>query len=700
MTRTVAALLGVGLLWGCAPEDLGFYCEDYPGFCNDATVSEALVQPSDCAELQDILKANAVETMRAQVLANMEQALHDAPSTRAGCGFFGSGWGFPMGAANYDEMVSESGGGGGSAKLYSTTNTQEDGVDEADFVKNDGSFIYLITGGALDIYRAWPANQTHLVSTFPLPGTPQLMYVFHDRALVYSYTSRSQYQGYCNEWAGIPCRAVGDVIITVLDITNREQPVFEREVRYNGSYGGSRRIGDAVHTTLVFPGSKVDGFDSQVSAHPCTSTDDSIREAYYQLFLRNKELLEGRTYTTTLPSGSLRDRTGTTSLETQCGDVHAPAMAGGLDVVAVLSLDLAQPSQSGFTPVLGQPGTIYSSAQNLYVAASYGRVNHSPWFWGWGADTEVTAFHKFGLEGTQAATTYLASGLASGRIVNQFSMGEHQGRFHVATTVGHSPSPSASNNVFVLREQDRRLKVVGSVKGIAPSEDIRSARFVGTRGFVVTFKKTDPLFTIDLSDPEHPFIAGELHIPGFSTYIHMMDDTHLLTIGFDAQDVGSFAWFQGVALQIFDVSNMREPRLVHKTIIGTRGSASDATSNHLAFNYFAPLHVLALPMTICEGSQGDGEYGSTMSFSGLMVWDVTVEDGFRERGRVPHVIPSQSPYASNCGAWWTSPDTEVKRSIIMEDFVYSISGDAMKVNRLSNLDELVAEVSLDGLPTP
>src|SRR5262249_2528861 len=155
--------------------------------------------------------------------------------------------------------------------------------------------------------------------------------------------------------------------------------------------------------------------------------------------------------------------------------------------------------------------------------------------------------------------------------------------------------------------------VTGTIENIAPTEDIRSVRFDGSRGYIVTFKKTDPLYVLDLGNPTQPHIAGQLKIPGFSTYMHMMDSAHLLTIGYDAADQGSFAWFAGVLLQIFDVSNMESPQLVHKEVIGTRGSSSEALADHLAFNYFAEKNLLALPMTICEGGSG-GMYGTTMTF--------------------------------------------------------------------------------------
>jgi hypothetical protein len=228
------------------------------------------------------------------------------------------------------------------------------------------------------------------------------------------------------------------------------------------------------------------------------------------------------------------------------------------------------------------------------------------------------------------------------------------------------------------------------VDKLAPTEDIRSVRFDGDKGYVVTFKKTDPLFVIDLAQPTRPRVLGELKIPGFSTYMHKMDETHLLTIGYDADDQGDFAWFAGVALQIFDVTNPTDPKLQFKHVIGTRGSSSEALTNHLAFTYYAPKDLLALPMTVCEGGSG-GMHADTMTFSGLMVFDATVEEGFSLKGQVAFP-PSEW---ATCGNWWTDASSQVKRSLVIDDFVYSLSDKLLKVNALADLGKDLASVALD-----
>lgn len=164
--------------------------------------------------------------------------------------------------------------------------------------------------------------------------------------------------------------------------------------------------------------------------------------------------------------------------------------------------------------------------------------------------------------------------------------------------------PDAHSALHVLAEKQKSLQVEGIVDNIAPTEDIRSVRFHGSEAFVVTFRKTDPLFVIDLSDPSRPEIKGELKLPGFATYMQMMDDAHLLTLGYDAYDEKSFSWFEGLQLRILDVSRLETPRVLSEHTIGTRGSSSEAATDHLASNYFPERELLALPITVCEGGPG------------------------------------------------------------------------------------------------
>jgi len=242
--------------------------------------------------------------------------------------------------------------------------------------------------------------------------------------------------------------------------------------------------------------------------------------------------------------------------------------------------------------------------------------------------------------------------------------------------------------VSVLAQgRNGNLVRVGAVDDIAPGEDIRAVRFDDDRGYVVTFKKTDPLFVLDLRDPKEPRILGELKIPGFSTYLHRIDPRHLLSIGFDANDHGDFAYFDGLLLQIFDVTNPTDPVLLHREKIGTRGSSSEAATDHLAFNYLPDRKLLAIPTTLCDGG-GDGVQGR-MSFSGLLVYRADVARGFKRIGGIDH-----GRQGDDCFRWWSDASSHVKRSIFLDDLVYSVALDKMKVQRLDRLGVDVADIPL------
>jgi hypothetical protein len=176
--------------------------------------------------------------------------------------------------------------------------------------------------------------------------------------------------------------------------------------------------------------------------------------------------------------------------------------------------------------------------------------------------------------------------------------------------------------------------------------------------------------------------------------MHILDEDHLLTMGYDADDQGDFAYFQGLQLQIIDVSDLSHPVVLDKEIIGTRGSTSAAATDHLAFTFFKARDLLAVPMTICEGG-GGGQHGDLMTFSGLLVYRVTVEGGFKLLGGVPHEEPeTPQAWSGKCDNWWTQSNSKVQRSVFMEDWVYSIARDLVNVANLDDLAHPVASIPL------
>jgi uncharacterized secreted protein with C-terminal beta-propeller domain len=206
----------------------------------------------------------------------------------------------------------------------------------------------------------------------------------------------------------------------------------------------------------------------------------------------------------------------------------------------------------------------------------------------------------------------------------------------------------------------------GQVSGIAPGERIYATRFLGDKGYLVTFVQVDPLFTLDLSEPTNPQIVGELKIPGYSAYLHPLDENHLLAVGRHGNDRGRL---NGLAVNLFDVSDFANPILAHQYLIGTDSNAwgwSEVLSNHHDFTFHRD--VLSFPVY---------HYSGGHRYDGLFVLAVDKNAGFAELGRVYHAdyFSCRMSSLAICSA-------QMRRSIYIEDYLFSISDRGIKVNQL------------------
>jgi uncharacterized secreted protein with C-terminal beta-propeller domain len=673
------------------------------GACASDTASMpvARLKPlTDCGQAKDYIKQVAIERMNKAIDDELAAYIRGERCYYGYGGAEGDSAGSPSPGS-----TTGTGGGSGSGSGPTTgtgTNNQVAGVDEADFIKNDGQYIYLAQNGVLRIVDSWPADQTHEVSKTPIDGDPKKLFVLGDKALVYVAVGDTSQNGWWNRECtyGYDCDFTGDGTSTkllVYDITDRAAPQLEREVTLSGSLIAARRIGSAVHTVVTQAANPFPDIDYTPEADLCGYAPQSqkppalfillAQQAYGKLREQNRQAILDTDLDTRLPY--IADSAGLTPTgdTASCEGLYASSINDGEAFTSIVSVDIDHPGPVKTSTIISAPGAIYASENSLYMAVPH-RWENASWD-GYASQDSISTVHKFHISEIAGQTRYLASGLVSGRALNQFAMDEKDGFLRIATTDGHVPSPDVVSYMTILDEQGDDLVAVGKVGGIAPTEDIRSVRFDGSHAFVVTFKKTDPLFTFDLTNPGNPQLVGELQIPGFSTYMHLIDDNHLLTIGYNADDQGSFAWFNGIQLQIFDVTDMNAPALSARYLIGTRGSSSDALTNHLAFTYYPEYSLLALPMTICDGG-GNGTYGDTMSFSGLMVFNASVAGGFSEAGRVPHAVPSDV----TCYNWWTNSNSAVKRSLFLDNYVYSVSDTELKVRDVNALSTELVTVPL------
>lgn len=664
----------------------------------------ALELVRDCDDAAKLVRERALASMNAAIDANKKQA----PNR-----FCAVGAALPSTTTAATPAPSASAPESAGASATSMTNNQVAGVDEADFIKNDNKYVYAAMNGALRIVEAWPAAGAREIANVKLEGTTKKLFVQGDRALVYVSLPRPSvnntsvsaeapqlfYRDRSECTYGYDCQFGGDGTATALlvfDVKDRAAPKQVRRIDLSGSLLAARRIGNAVHTVavtpeLTFPGI-VNVIDEDRGCNGQPQMDPKRDEKYEALREKNAEIIESAALSNFLPSVT---EGGTDFAQSSCAALYREKQATGTAFTQLISVDMSAADEPVVSTVLSKPGPVYASSDALYMAVlsddnyHFGVAPPEP------AQRQLSsAIHKFRVGSDPRATSYLASGKVKGHVLNQFSMDEYETHLRVATSWGKVPSPDVHSTMSVLAQREDKLEVVGTVDKIAPGEDIRSVRFDGDRGFIVTFKKTDPLYAFDLAKPSEPKITGELKIPGFSTYMHMLDETHLLTIGYDAADQGQFAYFTGVLLQIFDVSDPQDLKLAHKVSIGTRGTSSEALTNHLAFTLFQGK--LAVPMTLCEGGDDNGSFGTKMTFSGLMLFDISVRDGIEERGRVAHPnAPNSNGYDdTGCSNWWTRASSVVQRSIFMDNFVYSIAQDIMRIQNTDELGSDVASVQL------
>ena len=382
-------------------------------------------------------------------------------------------------------------------------------------------------------------------------------------------------------------------------------------------------------------------------------------------------------------------------LPIDCGSyyVSRPGLVdyGMTQVVGVNLVDGSKPVSR--TGIWGLAHEVYSGHESMILA----QADYSAWWRAWYGDEDTvsdrTLLHRFTLE-ADGSTAYDGSGMVPGTVIDQFSIDERDGVVRVATTETTWTAwredrewtpPTTKNRVLTLEGGDNGLYVVGQTPPLAEGERIFSARFMGDRAYVVTFEQVDPLWVVDISDAHDLNVLGELHIPGFSNYMHPLDENHLLTIGRDGDEDGTV---RGLALQIFDVSDEMNPALAHKITFADRWGYSEAAWDHKAFTFYDHLGLLAFPY-LSWGSDWDSYHSS------LEVFSVDAETGFEPVGSIDHTDLLDGICGTE-GDWSCRYyGLNVRRGVFIEDYVYSISNGGVKVN---HVDDMYTEVATVRLP--
>jgi len=545
---------------------------------------------------------------------------------------------------------------------FSDTNTQEEGVDEADIVKTDGRQLLTLADGRLrriDVSGDLPVP----AGSLDVGGYGSELLLAADRALVLGRELGNRPDGTPDapaspSFPGSPYDQAA--LLSLVDVGQNEAMRVAATLEVDG-YPLTARMVDGVARVLV-RSSPMLPFTFPDYEGPDPDPEASATR-------RNREVVESSTIGDWLPAYTRRDAAGAIADEgplVGCDQVARPPEFSGLDLLSVVTVDLAgdfDPDASAAVLATGQ--TVYASPTGLYVAT--GRWD---FLMGRSSTDATTEIHAFDISDPRS-TTYTASGKVEGFTLNQFALSEHAGVLRVATTSERfGAAEDAESQVIVLQARGSTLEEIGRVGGLGRGESIQAVRFIGDVGYVVTYRQVDPLYTIDLSDPTAPAVRGELKILGYSAYLHPVGDGLLLGVGVDADDTGRRL---GTQVALFDVTDPADPRRLHQATVA--GGSSEVEFDHRAFLWWEPTGRAFLPLYVFSF---DEETGGEDGFVGVAAFDVDAAAGIRDAGRVDHV----EGRGGDGSFRWTP---EIRRSVVVGDALYTLSEGGLKASDLSTL---------------
>ena len=530
-----------------------------------------------------------------------------------------------------------------AADDYSKTNTQVQGVDEADIVKTDGTHIYYLANEKLTIINTENASQMKEMSTikFDETFTPEELFFNNDKIIVigtrFEYDEREKRIGIDDDYLYPNYMDKTYTSAKIYNVKDKTNPTLERTVEVEGSYLTARMIDSNVYI----------------------ASNKYMYYAYICNTYKSTELNEDDFKPHYLDTATSNE---TKSINFDC--IYYIPEFEDTNYLNIVAFNITNNQEANVESYLGAGEEIYASKENLYVTKTkydYERKNKT---------SITTEIYKFNLN--NANCTFAKAGDVPGSVLNQFSMDECNGYFRIATTDSTSwNSESNTNNLYVLNEN---LETIGKIEGLAKGERIYSVRFMGNRAYMVTFVETDPLFVIDLSNPTTPTVLGELKIPGYSKYLHPYDETHLIGIGEDTEVVnygyGDRVVTNGMKMAMFDVTDPNNPQELYNVKIGEKGTYSELLYNHKALLFSKEKNIIAFPISITENDY-------KVTFQGAIVYGVSLEKGFELKTKISNSATDYDRYYSR---------NSVERIIYIKDTLFTLSNGLIKAVDLNTFE--------------
>lgn len=598
-----------------------------------------------------------------------------------------------------------------ASPTFSETNVREAGIDEADTVKTDGRRLFTLrrdaaglTLSSLEItppeamrllgQAAWPADETLAADARPVaPESPRGLMLAAPDVLLSLGTSEQFYAMPFPGGAGVqpdvatallcadagcgpgyPGWAPPRTRVRRFDVGADAAPVEQWLLDVPGSLLAARRIGSTlylvtqsalrlptgVRTWPDVPAGSSSGA-AEMDARVAATMDENAR------LIRATSLDEWladlvATERVGGPSATPQVLRGASPTAQQCASFARIDVASRLSWLQISSIDIDTREIVAQT-VLAEGQGVYMSEHALIVFTSYWRQGDERL-----NPRDLSFLHRF-VRDAQGRLAYQATAGIDGRLIDDYAIDEAgDGTIRYAATGWDGGNYSY---VGTLQAAGGTLAALGSSEPIAPGETLQSARFIGDRAYLVTFRQIDPFFVYDLSDPAAPRRLGELKLPGFSTYLHPVDAEHLLGIGYD--DGG---WPRRLKATLFDVGDPASPRERLSVVLGDSYTDSDATWDRHAFAFHRPVPgaepaYMAVPVR----SYASSFYG-TGSLSGIRVLRVAPSDG-----QAPLVLQGTLPMTDLLGDprhydGWRNGDA--RRAVFVGDSVYAIGDGAVR----------------------
>ena len=557
-----------------------------------------------------------------------------------------------MNSAGFDSSSSSS----SSSNDFSTTNIQVENVDEADVIKTDGNYIYSLSDNQVIITDVRdeenPVIVKKLTSASFSTSSPEEILLYKDDLIVIGSITNSR------------------TSVEVFDITSKENPVKKEAFSVNGKYYTSRLTGGKLYVistgSLKYSNGKVDNSYTENSV----TRKISYNDMYY---------FKGRVT-------SAQTTISTLDLDKENAKVDVSVYLLSLDNLYVsennmyLVEDNYYDSNYSFFKIafrlLGPRGAIWEAIRIVDDDDFYYDYN--------------TTIHKFELN--NGKIKYVGVGEVEGETIDQFSLDEYDSNLRVALHTEEGSKISVFND---------NMKLIGESDLVAEDEEMYSSRFIGDRGYLVTYLNTDPLFCFDLSNPKNPEILGELQISGYSTYLHPYDENHLIGIGYESEVktsrnsegkvISTRAVITGMKMAIFDVTDINNPILISNTKIGDSSTRSAILTNHKALLFSKEKEIIAIPVNTYDDeleitSSTDNISTITSSYTteledyrteGYLVYGINLKDGLTPKGFIEHET-DVNRYSG----------TNLIRGVYIKDYLYTVSQGMVKVNNLNTLEEI------------